>query len=70
MTKPGINLDLNNWRMTMPTKKCDLCSHTRAAHVDGTHCALCSCNSERKTFVQDAFSFRNALPLRVNTRKR
>ena len=54
----------------MPTKKCDLCSHTRAAHVDGTHCALCSCNSERKTFVQDAFSFRNALPLRVNTRKR
>ena len=34
--------------MNRPTKKCDLCSHSSAAHVDGMRCALCECTSERR----------------------
>jgi hypothetical protein len=56
----------------MPGSKCDICSHTRAAHVDGIRCALCGCNSERRSFVQETFTFRSTVPSRVasNTRKR
>jgi hypothetical protein len=53
-------------------KSCPHCGHSKAAHVDGTRCALCGCVPSRQDFVQDAFAFRTALPSRVtsNTRKR
>jgi hypothetical protein len=53
-------------------KRCQHCGHSTAAHVDGLRCALCGCAPERRTFVQDAFAFRESLPSRVttNTRKR
>lgn len=53
-------------------KRCQLCGHSRAAHLDGTRCALCGCTPRRQTLVQDSFAFKNALPTRVtdNTRKR
>jgi len=53
-------------------KRCEYCTHSRAAHVDGVRCALCGCISERRTFVQESFTFRASLPARVtaNTRKR
>ena len=53
-------------------KRCELCGHSRAAHVDGMRGALCGCLPQRQTFIQDSFSFKTALPLRVtsNTRKR
>lgn len=47
----------------METKKlCEVCGHSRAAHVDGVHCALCRCRSERRDFVQESFAFRGTLP--------
>lgn len=53
-------------------KPCPHCGHSRAAHVDGMRCALCGCVPSRQTFVQDAFAFRESLPMRVkaNARKR
>jgi hypothetical protein len=62
---------INNKEANM--KRCDLCGHSRAAHVDGMRCALCGCLPQRQTFVQDSFGFRESLPTRVtttNTRKR
>jgi len=58
--------------MNGSTKKCEICSHSAAAHMDGVRCALCGCLSERRDFVQQSFSFRSTLPSRVtiNTRKR
>lgn len=52
--------------------RCKLCGHSRAAHIDGVRCALCGCLPDRREFVQETFSFRNAIPMRVttNTRKR
>jgi hypothetical protein len=50
----------------METKKlCDVCGHSRAAHVDGVQCALCRCRSERTALVQESFAFRNGLPMRA-----
>ena len=46
-------------------RKCDVCSHSKAAHVDGVHCALCRCASERLEMVQDSFVFRSALTPRT-----
>jgi hypothetical protein len=53
-------------------KHCPICGHSRAAHVDGTRCALCNCVPWRQDYVQDALPFRSALPGRVmpDTRKR
>jgi hypothetical protein len=45
-------------------RKCDVCSHSKAAHVDGVHCALCRCSSESRELVQDSFVFRSALTQR------
>jgi hypothetical protein len=59
--------------MSRPTRKCDLCSHSSAAHVDGVRCALCECTSERREVVQQTLAFRSILPssrLAMNTRKR
>ena len=58
--------------MNTKTKKCDVCGHTTAAHVDGIKCALCSCTSQRREFVQQNLSFRSTLQTGViiNTRKR
>ena len=42
-------------------RKCEVCGHSRAAHVDGVACALCRCHSERSELVQDSFAFRSAL---------
>jgi hypothetical protein len=42
-------------------KKCQICGHTRAAHVE-SRCALCGCNSERKSFtIQESLSFRSSI---------
>lgn len=54
-------------------KRCELCGHSRAAHVDGLRCALCGCVPQRQTFVQSGFTFRSSLPTKVtdnNARKR
>jgi hypothetical protein len=52
--------------MTVMEKRvCDICGHSRAAHVDGVHCALCRCTSERATPVQESLAFRSALPVRA-----
>ena len=53
-------------------KKCDICSHSRAAHLDGIRCALCDCVSQERTFTQQALVFRSALAVRTTatTRKR
>jgi hypothetical protein len=59
--------------MNRSTKKCDLCSHSSAAHLDGMRCALCECTSERREVVQQTLAFRSILPssrLAMNTRKR
>jgi len=53
-------------------KTCPHCGHSRAAHVGGARCALCGCRPGREMSVQESFTFRNALPVRVsmNIRKR
>lgn len=51
-------------------KRCEFCDHSRAAHADGVRCTLCNCMSERREFVQQSLTFRNALPMTVITRKR
>jgi hypothetical protein len=52
-------------------KRCDFCGHSRAAHVDGVHCALCPCRSEAVEVVQQSFTFREALSAgRRDRRKR
>jgi hypothetical protein len=59
--------------MNGPTKKCDICSHSSAAHVDGVRCALCECTSERREVVQQTLAFRSILPSSrsiLNSRKR
>jgi hypothetical protein len=56
--------------MTSSTKRCEYCGHSRAAHTDGVHCALCRCSSERAELVQETFAFRGAIAVRPNTRKR
>src|SRR5437867_1230687 len=45
-------------------KRCDFCGHSRAAHTDGVQCALCSCRSEERNFVQQSFAFRDTLGVR------
>src|SRR5260370_38590013 len=45
------------------TKKCDFCPHSRAAHTDGIHCALCRCRSERRELVQETLAFRGTIPV-------
>ena len=49
----------------MEKRLCDICGHSRAAHVDGIHCALCRCSSARTAAVQESLVFRNALPVRT-----
>jgi hypothetical protein len=49
----------------MDTRKCEICGHSRAAHVDGVHCALCRCNSQRTVAVQESLAFRSSLPVRT-----
>jgi hypothetical protein len=49
----------------METRLCEVCGHSRAAHVDGMHCALCRCSSERPAAVQESLAFRNTLPVRT-----
>ena len=44
-----------------PMKRCELCGHSRAAHADGVHCALCHCRSERTEVVQQSFAFRGVI---------
>lgn len=56
--------------MNSSTRRCDYCGHSRAAHTDGVHCALCRCASERIEFVQAEFGFRNSITLRPASRKR
>jgi hypothetical protein len=53
-------------------KKCDVCSHSRAAHTDGIRCALCGCTGQERQMTQQPLAFRSSLPVRVtpNTRKR
>lgn len=53
-------------------KKCEVCSHSRAAHADGIRCALCGCTGEEREMTQQTLAFRNSIPVRVttNTRKR
>jgi len=46
-------------------KRCEHCGHSKAAHLDGVRCALCGCVPERQEFVQQALSFRSALPARA-----
>jgi hypothetical protein len=44
-----------------------------AAHADGIACALCSCRSEARNFVQQSFAFRDTLNVSrdiTNPRKR
>lgn len=53
------------------TKRCLYCGHSRAAHTDGVHCALCRCRSERVETVQESFAFRGIITPRSSTgRKR
>jgi len=49
----------------MEKRLCEICGHSRAAHVDGVHCALCRCSSERPAAVQESLVFRSALPVRT-----
>jgi hypothetical protein len=51
--------------MVMEKRLCEICGHSRAAHVDGVHCALCRCSSERPAAVQESLVFRSALPIRA-----
>jgi hypothetical protein len=44
--------------MADAAKKCPFCGHSRAAHTDGVHCALCRCRSELTQPVQESFAFR------------
>ena len=44
-----------------PTKRCDLCGHSRAAHAGGIQCALCRCRSERTQVVQLSLAFRGVI---------
>ena len=60
----GIDLDLTEAEMAELMRKCEVCGHSKAAHVDGVRCSLCRCRSERTELVQDSFAFRSALTLR------
>jgi hypothetical protein len=53
-------------------KHCRICGHSKAAHVDGTRCALCGCVPWKQEFVQEALPFRSMLTgqAAANTRKR
>ena len=50
-------------------RKCEVCGHSQAAHVDGVQCSLCRCHSEPAKLVQDSFVFRSAL-IPPSSRKR
>jgi len=50
----------------MEQRLCEVCNHSRTAHVDGVHCALCRCNSERPIAMQESLVFRSALPIRTS----
>src|SRR5437016_13969687 len=50
LTISGTNLERKI--AVMEKRLCDICGHSRAAHVDGVHCALCRCSSERPAAVQ------------------
>jgi hypothetical protein len=52
------------------TQKCEICSHSIAAHVDGVRCALCGCTSERRELVQQTLAFRSMLPSRIPLTRR
>jgi len=41
--------------------RCAFCGHSRAAHTDSVQCALCSCRSEARDFVQQSLAFRGTL---------
>ncbi|MEK6375017.1 MAG: hypothetical protein AABO58_20275 [Acidobacteriota bacterium] len=58
--------------MADSTRKCPYCDHSRAAHTDGVHCALCRCRSEEPALMQESFAFRGAVTARREriTRKR
>src|SRR5437867_7520368 len=45
-------------------RRCEFCGHSKAAHVDGIQCALCSCRSEERDFVQQSLAFRGTLAVR------
>jgi hypothetical protein len=47
--------------MADAAKKCPFCGHSRAAHTDGVHCALCRCRSEATELVQESFAFRRGV---------
>jgi hypothetical protein len=69
----GIILDpIHGMAKTTAVKRCEFCGHSRAAHVDGVQCALCSCHSEPRSFIQQSFTFRSMLaePPEPMTRKR
>jgi len=44
----------------MNAKTCTFCGHSKAAHID-KKCALCSCTSEVREFVQETFAFRTVV---------
>lgn len=68
--KVGIVLDPITIAMKNASKRCDFCDHSRAAHIDGIRCALCTCISQRREFVQQSLTFRDALPMTPIKRKR
>jgi hypothetical protein len=55
---------------TESTKKCEHCGHSRAAHTDGVQCALCRCQSQPRTLLQESFAFRDAIPLPTPTSRK
>jgi hypothetical protein len=51
--------------MNTNVKRCELCGHSRAAHAGRLRCALCGCTPQQKrTLIQESFTFRTALPAR------
>lgn len=50
-------------------KTCPFCNHSRAAHVDRVHCALCHCQSRRSEDIQQSFGFRDAITAHSDRRQ-
>jgi hypothetical protein len=69
---PGIVFDQYLLVMATPKpfKRCEFCGHSEAAHTDGLQCALCSCRSATRNFLQQSFSFRDTLVVRKSTTAR
>lgn len=42
-------------------KRCEICGHSEAAHIDAVRCALCGCTPQKRGFVQESFAFRGAV---------